>query len=221
MGKLYKYKLNFDLTLEYVKSRLDKANAISMELINLLNFNKGYFFTLLPSNANQKRLYDFKTGGILPQNPPEECEASGIKSIYSIIPSIDEELAKLISKEIKQRKNIVCIFDDINCSLTQVKGYDIYDNYGLFYKNEIYYMLNNTNITTNVVSECLNNSNAFWHSLCIFAKIENREKILKNLNLEKIKKICMSTQLIMVGAYDGEGYIFWEEKFIDSGKEFF
>lgn len=218
MEKLYKHKLNFNLALEYVRSRLDNVNVISMELINQLDFFKGYFFTLLPSIANQKLLYNFKGGGILPQNPLEEYHVSGIKSTYSIIPSIVEELALLISKEVKQRKNIVCMFDDVNCSLKHVTGYDLYENYGLLYKDEIYYLLNNTNISVDLTKECLNNSNAFWHSLCVFAEIENSEK---NLSLEHVKEICMTTQLIMIGAYDGEGYVFWEQNAIDSNQEFF
>ena len=34
----------------------------------------------------------------------------------------------------------------------------------------------------------------------------------QKLTIKKIKEICLNTKIIIVGAYDGEGYIFWERK---------
>ena len=53
-------------------------------------------------------------------------------------------------------------------------------------------------------------SNAIWHSLCIISEnqLNSAETIL---TLEKIKAICMNAKIVIIGAYDGEGYIFWEK----------
>ena len=32
-----------------------------------------------------------------------------------------------------------------------------------------------------------------------------------NLSEEKLKEICTMAKFVIVGAYDGEGYIFWEK----------
>ncbi len=34
----------------------------------------------------------------------------------------------------------------------------------------------------------------------------------KMLSQEKLTEICHNTKIIIVGAYDGEGYLFWEKK---------
>ena len=48
----------------------------------------------------------------------------------------------------------------------------------------------------------------------------NLTEVNKTLSLEKIKEICLKTELAMVGAYDGEGFVFWEKN-LDEGKGFF
>ena len=54
----------------------------------------------------------------------------------------------------------------------------------------------------------MENSNAFWHSLCLTeADFMN---VTDTLKIEKIKEVCLKTKLVMIGAYDGEGYVFWE-----------
>jgi hypothetical protein len=58
--------------------------------------------------------------------------------------------------------------------------------------------------------KCLRASNVLWHSLCVFTTA-NLIEVSKMLNLEKIKEICKRTELFMVCAYDGEGYVFWEK----------
>ena len=96
MKLLYKHKLDFDRTLEYVKDNWDDVTTLSREILNLLDFKTGYFFTLLPSDANLKAIYDFKLGGILPQFPEQEHIVNGYRSTFSWIPTIDTEISHLI-----------------------------------------------------------------------------------------------------------------------------
>ena len=57
MKKLKKHKLKFDLTWKYIQNSLREINTLSNELLNLLKFKNGKFFTLLPWNANVERIY--------------------------------------------------------------------------------------------------------------------------------------------------------------------
>ena len=63
-------------------------------------------------------------------------------------------------------------------------------------------------------------STSFWHSLCVFTTADFTG-VTQTLSLEKIKEICLKTELVMVAAYDGEGYVFWEKNLTNTSKGFF
>jgi hypothetical protein len=220
MKRLNKHKLDFESAYEYIKDNLDKVNALSAELLKLVNFKNGHFFTLLPDNANFERIYDFEWGGVLPPNPIEECIVNGHKSTYSIKNSINDELSPLILKEIKSKYELSCVFDKV--SGTPSNAYYIYysDAHPLFNEKEVYFLIEQKNISIDVLLKCLRASTSFWHSLCVFTTADFNG-VTETLSLEKIKEICLKTQLVMVGAYDGEGYLFWEKNITNASIEFF
>ena len=69
MTQLIKYHLDFDPTWKYFQDNLDNVNILSSQLLSLLNFKNGKFFTLLPNGSNFDRIHKFEEGLILPQNP--------------------------------------------------------------------------------------------------------------------------------------------------------
>lgn len=209
MRQLYKHLLDFDATWKFTYDSLYDVNQLSSELLNVIDFKSGYFFTLLPKEANIERLYEFKTGLILPQFP-EESYDDPRKGTFNRIPTIDEEIADSIVGEIKS-KNLCCIFDDVTRYPPEKNKTDLFKKYGLSYGTEVYYFLSKDNVKHELIEQCLSYSNAFWHSLCVFTK-----KIVpqnsKELNSALTKEICTHTIKIMIGAYDREGYIFWEKR---------
>lgn len=220
MRELKKYKLNFELARNYINENLDQTNRFSIAILETQDFKNGSFFTLLPPEANLKQIYSFSQGGILPQYPDQEHYTNGIKSVYSLIPSIDNELATLIFEEIKSHNNLSCIFDDVSSSTNESKGFSLFDNYGLSFEDESYYLLKKNSITVSLIKNCLKVSNAFWHSLCIITKADcdyNKRLLIS----EEVNEICAKAELIMVCAYDREGYVFWEKSMDNSGNGFF
>jgi hypothetical protein len=51
---------------------------------------------------------------------------------------------------------------------------------------------------------------ALWHHVFILTEIANIDEMGKEITLDNIKEFCKNTQLLVIGAYDGEGYVFWE-----------
>lgn len=220
MKQLYKKEIDFNTTLEYVLDNLNNVNALSTELLNLLDFQSGYFFILLPRDANYKQIYQFKEGGILPQNPLEKYFNNGHLSTYSWIPDIDEELSELIFKEIESKPYFSCLIDKVTGTANDVYYVTFSDSNPLFYEEEVYFLLNKNNVSKSVVSKCLKASTSFWHSLSIFTTAD-LVNVTKAITLEKIKEVNLKTELIMIGAYDGEGYIFWEKNKRNEEEGFF
>ncbi len=113
MRHLHKYKLDFSPALKYIRYALENANTMSIELLNHLNFKDGIFFTLLPSDSNIERIYEFESGMVLPQNPEQIYYIAEERNSFSIIPTIREELCELILEEIKSNDRMSCVFDDV------------------------------------------------------------------------------------------------------------
>lgn len=84
------------------------------------------------------------------------------------------------------------------------------DNYSVFHNDEVYSLLNKNNISQEVILQCLRFSTSFWHSLCVFTTADLND-VSKELSKKNIREICLMTEIVMVGAYDGEGYVFWEK----------
>ena len=87
-------------------------------------------------------------------------------------------------------------------------------------RNDVYFLLWKRTKFLKLILESLRASNAFWHSLGVFTTADFTD-VTKDLTLEKIKEICLSTELVMIGAYDGEGYVFWEKNLTNENKGFF
>jgi hypothetical protein len=191
MKKLNRYEFSFEDVFLYFQDNLVNTNTLSSSLIKLINFQTGQFFTLF-HEANLEKIKEFRQGGIV----------SGIKDqIENIV------LDKLISDD-----KLSCIFDDTTSTFKPNYMGRLFQSCGLFYGTEIYYLVTRQIASLNILSRCFFASEAIWHSLCVLTTADLNNISDKKLSLEKMKEICLNATLIIIGAYDGEGYIFWEKK---------
>lgn len=111
MYQLIKHSLEFELPYLFFKDSLEDANTLSNELLNLLNFKDGSFFTLLPEDANLERIYELETGLVLPQYPEIPNETG--KGSYQYIPNIEDEISDFIYQKLSLYNEYTCVLDDV------------------------------------------------------------------------------------------------------------
>jgi hypothetical protein len=211
MRKLYRYELDFERTIKFFKDNLDVKNALSSGLLNLVDFKSGIFFTLLTSGSDLERLYEFKSGVILPQNPIIVTETDGKKSRSQEIPTIKEELSDFLYHKISSNPKLSCIFDEVTLSPDDSSLEEFYEKKSVYlYKNEIIYVIREPNKNHEFISDCIWNSFSFWHSVGALTEADCFKTDSNILSLEDIQTICNTATMILVGAYDGEGYVLWE-----------
>jgi hypothetical protein len=181
----------------------------------------GYFVTLLPTDANIQAKHNFDAGWILPPNPIQEYIVEGQTCRYSIKKSIMDDLSNLILKEMRSRKKLCTVMDDVNGDKPKDESHPCFsDNYTVFYNNEVYSLVNSKNLSTQVISKCLKDSLSFWHSLGVLTTAD-LTNVDKEFSYENMKEICLKTEVVFVGAYDGEGYVFWEKNPTEGSKGYF
>lgn len=211
--KLEKHELNFEKTLEYVRYNLSGGKTLSSQILKIVDFSKGHFFTLLPHDANAEKIYDFQEGYILPQNPEEEYFIDGKRCTYSLIPTLREELTYFLLTKVKLDANLSCVFEEV-LTLPKSPHLDFFRKNKLLFifsdQNEVYYLIKNQNAKGAFISKCIQKSNAIWHLLCVVTKSQCPNTDNGNISLEDLVDICRNIELIIIGAYDGEGYVFWE-----------
>ncbi len=206
-----KYDLDFEKTMDYFNSIMEGGNTLSLELKRNLCFENGQFFTLLPEDANFEDLYDFWGGWILPQNPTfDQFDKLGKKSgSYTLIPTLDMEISNFICEKMLLHPNYVCLFEDVVRQLSD-PHLEFFHQYGFLYLEEIYFLLNKDNVTSELIRSTINQSGVIWHTLFMLSFADNSKIIEKNITIDGIKEFCLNTRMLIIGAYDGEGYVFWE-----------
>jgi hypothetical protein len=190
MTQISRYALDFKWVMDYLENNLDDTNTLCSQLTNLIAFDRGKFFAFLPSNTKPHHINEFGGAKI----------AVGVRTYTN----------QYILEILKKNPQLTCVFDDYNGTFTPGYEEEVFAACGLSFKEEIYYSLTSKTVTPQLLQDCFYCSNAVFHSLCVLTKSDLSQKETKMLNMAEIKDICAQTTLIILGAYDAEGYIFWE-----------
>lgn len=188
MRKLNRFELEPSKTYEYVKENLSWANTLSIKLLKLIDFTNGQFFSYMSTEADPSRIYQF----------PYSLSSQSMNDI---------ELSFYLFEYLKKNEKTSALFEDCTRKPTDPHLETFY-KCGIQYNEEIYYLINNKNLTLELLLRCIKESSSIWHSLCLLTDFNFENS--KNLNLDSINNACLKAKLIIVGAYDDEGYIFWE-----------
>ena len=212
MKALTRHSLDFEQTFAYIKDNLKKANTLCSEVLNLVEFNRGSFFTLLPKGSNMARLYEFEAGLVVPQYPEQEYVVNGWRGSYCMVPTIQDEMAKIIFQKMQNNTKLSSVFDDV-LREEDDPHLDFFRSQGLLYlhKKKVYYIIRKKIKKRTSVFNCLDKSDGLWHSLCVLTATKLKDLNGKHLSSRHIREICIHTRLIIVGAYDSEGYVLWEK----------
>jgi len=209
--KLYRHELDFDRTIEFVKDNLTDINALSTELLKLVDFRSGAFFTLLTSGSDLDRLHEFKGGVVLPQNPIEFTEKNGKKSFFQKVPTVEKELCEFILHKLNFNPKLSCVFDEVTLDPDDRSLKALYEKKCVYlYENEVIYVIKENNKNFEVIQNCMDKSFSFWHSVGVLTEADFFTDS-NVLSLEDIQTICKNTKMIIISAYDGEAYVLWEK----------
>lgn len=208
--KINKIHLNHEQTYNYFIDHID-YHMLGKTILDRVNFENGMFFTILPKNANIDRLYLFPYGGILPPISTvqlQHTESSKHFLTPNKIKNMDNELCKWIENFIARNPKNIAFVEDTSAAPTdpylQKNEVDFFS-----YEQEVYYILSQT-VDTKLINKTILLAGAVWHFLTIFT--QKPENLSPNLTKENFEEMCDNLTFIVAGAYDGEGYIFWEKK---------
>ncbi|MBA2657717.1 MAG: hypothetical protein H0X51_10145 [Parachlamydiaceae bacterium] len=211
MEKLKKYLLKQEYIFEYFFEHVQSGNELSKKIINNIDFDRGSFYTVLPSDANLERLYVLTSGNIIPQKHPKISmeDEEGNKYIHQKVMSTEKDFTKFIWDYLKINHSHLAVFEDVMSSLKD-PNLEI-DQVRLVTINDHVYYLADYLASLSSVRDALWSAEEVWHMLIVLTKELVSQSLPDTLSVEDLKLICDSTQYIIISAYDGESYIIWEK----------
>ena len=192
MKELQYYSLDSSKAIAYLQDNLEETNALSSAICKYVNFEEGMFYTILRENITDKQLYGFRWGGV----------GGGVRN----------RVCGILFTELHDDPELTCIFDDEDGTYEPSYDESSFLKVGAHYKDEIYYIFGEKEASKDFLNECLDASDAFWHSLCVLSKktyVRNEDLSISETDIIDFAK---TANLILVGAYDSEGYVFWKRK---------
>lgn len=210
MKKLVQYDLDFDQTERYFQKYLDQRNSLSNALKKNIDFSKGHFYTLLTEDADISRLYEFEIGHILPPNPIEDIYVSSLKKTFKgqRINSIKNEFSTYLYEKIKSC-HLACLMEDLIQSPTDPHVH-LYHQIGRRFGEEVFYLITQKNLTKNLIKKSVKECSG-WDFVAAVFTMNNFD--LKNQEIKEndFSLICFNTSMVIISAYDAEGYLIWEK----------
>jgi len=163
-----KHCLDFEKTVEYFVDHIQCGKTFSQKIVKSIDFNKGKFFTFLPSSAALERLYKFSYGGIIPSilydkygNPVEGQPAM---SYHKEDITMDEMISMVIKAYLKRSCYNYAIIE--NYMLESESPHVIIKNVEMIpYEKEVYFFLSKKN-SIDEICNTIRKSSQVWHFLC-------------------------------------------------------
>jgi len=202
MKKLTKHILKLKKAYPYWHDHLECGLSLSNRILKKIDFFEGELFTLLPDTANKIKLHSFG-GGILPSLGKDE---SGRFVNAWKVQTLHVELSEFIFQFLVKDQEHAAFFEHVigrpyHQSIKELNNQLISRN------DEIYYEMR-SGTSKNIILDGITKTNQIWHFLCVLTS--GIGKIGSTLTDETIDQIINHLSYIIIGAYDGEGYLFWE-----------
>ncbi len=189
---LHKLNLESSKTINHLKTKLENTNFLSNAIIELAPLKKGVFCTYLNEKIPFERLYDFECGGV-----------GG---------SIKDKISYLILQELDNYSEINCVFDDVGAVYEENYQDSLFFEVGAHYNEEVYYLITKNKASKELLDTCFYASSSVWHSLFVLTKANICIGKDRSLKKEHLESIVLNAEMILLGCYDDESFIFWKKE---------
>lgn len=206
-------RFDFDRTVNsYIRKQLSGGHSLAAQLLRLCRLENGKAHTYLPGDTDEGATYKFDVGGIVTHSKHKNAQVieqviDGQK--WQPIRNAVMHAVPLIYKSLKAHPGALCIFEDPVSELGDPCLEQI-ETPMLSYGKEIYHWVSSEDATPDKIEEILLNGESWMLIGAVSFSPMDLNRDSKELTSEDIETIARGTTILIIGAYDGEGYIIWE-----------
>lgn len=200
------FPLQYEKALRYATDQLQDGYTLAREILKSLDFKEGHFFALLHSSADRTKIHEFRVGGILAVNPLEAVHIQGKvypgrKKSHSV-----HQLALYLNSLLQPGQ--CCFFEDMihyrsDSILSELK------NHILYFHEEVYLFIKENEFTQEIAEKIIHYSDAQWYYMNIISEVSPGVNL--NMTSEQLENIALKANLLVIGAYDMEGFVIWKK----------
>jgi hypothetical protein len=209
MTKLIEISLGKE-AVEYVRARLKNGKSLARHISQMRDLNRGLVRTVLPDYVTRESARELRAGGKLWRNPLEFQYIQGKKYLTRIepVPSLNEDLAKAILSSLPSHTWIL----EEGIGTASSPWIRKRDGNLIFYQDEVYEVLDSSS-SKGEVAHALAILNRTYPPLLAFslsiASPSQLWGIGGQMNRHAFDVVAEAIDSIVVGAYDGEAFIYW------------
>ena len=199
------FPLKFEQAFRYVTDQLQDGHTLARELLINLDFKEGSFFALLHPSADKTKIHEFQAGGILAVNPLEDVFFQGEiypgrKKAHSV-----HQLALYLKSMLHPGQ--CCFFEDMVHHKSDPIVSEM-EKHVLYFHKEVYLYIKEAEFSQETAKKIINYADAQWYYMNIVSESDPRLEL--NMTSEQLQNISLKATLIVIGAYDMEGFVVWK-----------
>lgn len=204
--------------IDYIQESLKNGKSLARQLVERPDLQEGNVVTFLPKDARLDRILDFTSGGKLPEpklnDSSQYVAPDGLR--WKVIPkrNTDVCLVRHIRIFLNLGVDRICIFEN-PMALPTDPWVEKSTSPLLIFQNEVYHFLTTQKATDQDIHETIKQASSiyppFLAVLTIVSDKHNFSKQKVSITSEEIRSLAAKTEEIIVGAYDGESYLIWNQ----------
>lgn len=200
--------------LKYIRDRLAEGKSLSSYLLETCDLEGGKVTTYLPEGTSDQEAKEFSIGGKLqiPKAPDKYLVTSnGSKWRIERKANTDAYIVGMIRDFLGEEQSC-CLFEDAKSRPTDPRIRP-QDKRIRVLGDEVYYMLDEDDaLDEEKIARTVRDAHSGWHFVCVLTSLPQKKRLEeggRNLTAEYTKALAGKGVKIVVGAYDGEGYLVW------------
>ena len=181
---------------KYFVNVLKYGHELDRQLLKHIDIYRGEITAYLPKDNEKLNIYQFGGGGIAKRNSSIEC------------------IIGTIEKFLKGGGNNVCLFEDAlstpDDQFEKRNGVAI-----LAFQDEVYFYIESVGVNKERIEYALTEAEQPNYFICALSSKPTEDFLNINnssISIDKIEKFARRTEKIILGAYDGEGYLVWHKQ---------
>ncbi len=209
-----------DAANTYIRNQLRNGNSLAVELLKQCSLENGRTHAYLPADANDEAAYKFDVGGIVTRSKYKNAQiVEQIVNGQRWKPSRNGVIhaVPLIYKWLMMHPATICIIEDAVSNLGDPCLEQV-ETAMLSYGKEIYHWVRSEDASPDIIESVLLSGQS-WRSIwAVSSSPKDLHGMSKELTKMNIEMIARETTMLIVGAYDGEGYLVWESDVMSDQK---
>lgn len=203
-------------SIEYIKECLIQGKTFAEYLLRNFDLHNSKVITILSDDITYEEAHQFKYGGKHKNYIPKVehyTDKNGKTWRSRSVPDMDPLLTDIICSYLKEGDDRFCIFEEVNARPNDPCILRAVDRRIMIYDDEIYYFLTKDTTDKMIIEKAIKYSELAWLFIGAMTSYPHQDKLVGNrvnITFDDLKLMADNVKTLIIGAYDGEGFLLWE-----------